>query len=212
MEQGFAVIFLHRKDSLRPFEHAIQSIRFAECSLKEAQQLLTESFEQFQKCREALLLVEYFSVADYLCLLSEISKLLAPLGNRVLLFLAAAVSDFYLDDTFISEHKIGSSQSGLSIQLSPVPKFIKLLKDELTPEACIVSFKLETEESKVLQKAEEALARYGHDLVVANVLATRKEKLWIVHRGGKVNLITKEANDSIERKLVQSLVQIIPNK
>ncbi len=134
---------------------------------------------------------------------------MAPLGTRAILFLAAAVSDFYLDDSFISEHKISSScKESFSIYLSPVPKFIKLLKEELIPEAFIISFKLETDESKVLQKAQEALQRYGHDLVVANVLSSRKEKLWIVRKYEEVELILKREGP-VEVELVRSLLQML---
>jgi phosphopantothenate-cysteine ligase len=212
LKHGFAVIFLYRKASLRPFEHEIQSLSFVDdSSLEEAQNLLAVAFRKFQQFKSDLLQINYFSVADYLFLLSEASKRLAPLKNRILLFLAAAVSDFYLDDTFISEHKISTSNTGLCINLSPVPKFIKLLKEELIPEACIISFKLETEESLVLQKAKDALERYGHDLVVANVLASRKEKVWIVHRGGRVDFIAK-TQGPIEIDLVSSLLKINKNQ
>lgn len=206
---------MHRKDSQVPFEHALASLRFEDFALQDNQLILnnrlTETFVKYTKYKQSLLKIPYFSVADYLFLLAGISRLLAPLGKRALLFLAAAVSDFYLDDAFISEHKIPSSannEEGLSIHLSPVPKFIRLLKEEICPAAFIISFKLETDESKVLEKAKVALERYKHDLVIANILATRKEKLWIVHPGGKTVLIQKQSGFPIEHELVQAVVQL----
>ena len=43
-----------------------------------------------------LLLVAYTTVFQYLFFLREISRLLAPLGPQAVVYLAAAVSDFYI--------------------------------------------------------------------------------------------------------------------
>ena len=232
LKRDFAVIFLHRQDSLVPFEHELRSLRFEDFEL-DGQELklskpklkllqdpnleqdkLIQTFLCYHQHKQNLLKISYFSVADYLFLLGESAKLLAPLGHRVIFFLAAAVSDFYLDDAFISEHKISSSsatliENGLSIHLSPVPKFIRLLKEQLCPAAFIISFKLETDETIVLKKAEEALQRYGHDLVIANVLSSRKEKVWLVHPDGRTDLIEKSESVPIEHDLVRGVSQII---
>ena len=45
-----------------------------------------------------LLEVEFESVHDYLFLLRDISKSLEPLKRRAMLYLAAAVSDFYIPE------------------------------------------------------------------------------------------------------------------
>jgi len=42
------------------------------------------------------------------------------------------------------------------------------------PEGMIVSFKLETDPSLLVKKAEYALRKYSHHLVIGNLLATRK--------------------------------------
>ena len=43
-----------------------------------------------------LLLVAYTTVFQYLFFLREISRLLSPLGTQAVVYLAAAVSDFYI--------------------------------------------------------------------------------------------------------------------
>ena len=122
--------------------------------------------------------VEFLTVADYLFLLYEISIRLSKLSTRAALYLSAAVSDYYLTERYVSEHKICSDdQEDLEIILSPVPKMIDLLRTICAPEAFLVSFKLETEDSLVIDRAVKSLKRYGHHLVVANVLKTRRQKV-----------------------------------
>jgi phosphopantothenate-cysteine ligase len=48
----------------------------------------------------------------------------------------------------------------------------------------IVSFKLETDPSLLVTKAEQALDRYGHDLVIGNLLTTRKWEVVFISKGG----------------------------
>jgi phosphopantothenate---cysteine ligase (ATP) len=53
--------------------------------------------DDHQANQEQLLLkVHFTSVSEYLFMLKEISMLLAPLGPLALLYLAAAVSDFFI--------------------------------------------------------------------------------------------------------------------
>ena len=67
--------------------------------------------------------------------------------------------------------KIQSSQGGLQLFLSPVPKLMRRMKEEwLTPSSMMVSFKLETSDlAFLLYKAYEGgILKYGVDLVVFN--------------------------------------------
>lgn len=142
-----------------------------------------------------LLLLSFTTITDYLWHLKKISMLMRPLGPKALFYLAAAVSDFFLPRDRLSEHKIQSSEingaggaaeagsSGnagtsqgkqLMINLDPVPKLLKILVDGWAPEGMIVSFKLETDPSLLVNKAQEALKRYSHHLVIGNLLSTRK--------------------------------------
>ena len=144
-----------------------------------------------------LLLLPFTTVSEYLWTLKEIAILMQPLGRLGLFYLAAAVSDFFIPSHRLSEHKIQSSEipkqrqygtinpgrgeesssaqaKKLMIDLDPVPKFLKNLVEGWAPEGMIVSFKLETDPSILVQKAQAALDRYSHHLVIGNLLSTRK--------------------------------------
>ncbi|KAK1144782.1 Phosphopantothenate--cysteine ligase cab2 [Aspergillus melleus] len=63
----------------------------------------------------------------------------------------------------------------LVIDLDPVPKFLHRLVDGWAPDgSMIVSFKLETDPNLLVYKAQTALKRYSHHLVIGNMLSTRK--------------------------------------
>lgn len=63
----------------------------------------------------------------------------------------------------------------LIIDLDPVPKFLHRLVDGWAPDgSMVVSFKLETDPSLLVNKARTALQRYSHHLVIGNLLSTRK--------------------------------------
>ncbi len=153
------------------------------------------------KKENLLLLLSFTTITEYLWDLREIARLMGPLGSRALFYLAAAVSDFFVPKDRMVEHKIQSSEAGarlgngdaanggpevseqpsprtqgtkLVIDLDPVPKFLKRLVDGWAPEGMIVSFKLETDPSILVSKAQMALQRYSHHLVIGNLLTTRK--------------------------------------
>ena len=144
-----------------------------------------------------LLLLPFTTVNEYLWELKEIATLMQPLGPHGLFYLAAAVSDFFIPRDRLSEHKIQSFEvprqrqygtmdhndndqspsiqaKKLMIDLDPVPKFLKSLVEGWAPEGMIVSFKLETDPSILVGKAQAALKRYSHHLVIGNLLSTRK--------------------------------------
>lgn len=150
------------------------------------------------KTSNTLLLLPFITVNDYLWELKEIALLMRPLGSRGLFYLAAAVSDFFIPRDKLVEHKIQSSEVSnhadpfepaspatvqaapnalgkqLTINLDPVPKFLKSLVQGWAPEGMIISFKLETDPSLLISKSQAALRRYSHHLVIGNLLSTRK--------------------------------------
>lgn len=151
-----------------------------------------------------LLLLSFTTITEYLWHLKRISILMRPLGPKALFYLAAAVSDFFLPRDRLSEHKIQSSEINgvdgaaeerssenagasqgkqLMINLDPVPKLLKILVDGWAPEGMIVSFKLETDPSLLVTKAQEALKRYSHHLVIGNLLSSRKFEVVFVAPG-----------------------------
>lgn len=102
-------------------------------------------------------------------------------GSRVLFYLAAAVSDFYVPWPDVPEHKIQSRDGKMALTMENVPKCLGLLRHEWAPSAFHVSFKLETDEALLISKAQRAVESYGVHCVVANMLHTRSSRFGHFH-------------------------------
>ena len=222
LREGFTVIFLHRTNSLRPFhQHFIapnlldrleinQSDNTNMLSFKpsseQAGENLINLYREYNEFKDKLLLIDYFSVMDYLYLLIEICQLL-KFRRDSLIFLAAAVSDFYLPVEETVEHKIQSNQmDSLKLSLKPVPKLIQFLKTTVCPDAFIVSFKLETDDNLLIKKAQDSLKQYGHDLVISNSLSCRKEQVIFVDKSMAIERVSQSEVVVIEAEIVGRVV------
>lgn len=79
------------------------------------------------------------------------------------------------------------------------------------PEAFIISFKLETDENVLLVKAREALRKYNHHLVIANILNLRKQKVTVVTKNLNYEIcLSKEEvlkGVEIESKIIPDIVR-----
>ncbi|KAK6016971.1 DNA / pantothenate metabolism flavoprotein, partial [Ostertagia ostertagi] len=141
---------------------------------------IKEAIEFSAKYKDRILYVPFSTLESYFFYLDEISRQLAPLKARALLYLAAAVSDFYIEEEQIPTHKIQSGDGGLNLRLSLAPKAIDKIVNKLVPKAFIISFKLETDDSILISKARGALEKYKHQLVIGNILQTRKVHVVLV--------------------------------
>lgn len=226
IRQGYAVIFIHRQFSVMPFSrhytHTTNILDFVEeknGTLQVKDQFkgeMTQVLREYErvKSENLLCLVPFTTVNQYLFTLRLVSEELSSLVPRnvdVLFYLAAAVSDFFLPQSRVSEHKIqsnGGHGGKLIVDLDPVPKFLRRLVDEWTPGAMIVSFKLETDESILLKKAKTALDRYSHQLVIGNLLQHRKTHVIFVtpESSMDISLTPEQVKKDVE---IESL--IIPN-
>lgn len=128
-----------------------------------------------------LLTVPFRTLEEYLGKLQLIAEALRDSQSLAVLYLAAAVSDFYVPSKFKSEHKIQSQDGGLTLQLHPVPKMMRILRKSWAPDAFVVSFKLETDKSILRQKAERAVEKYGVHMVIGNLLQSRHERVWVLY-------------------------------
>ena len=77
----------------------------------------------------------------------------------------------------------------------------------------VVSFKLETDPDILLSKSKAALDKYGHDLVIGNILETRKKEVVFMYKDGsheKVEISDKEITDGveIEVKIIQKILKL----
>lgn len=124
LSAGYAVIFLHREFSLQPFSRHYTHAK--DCFLDfldedegdgrvsvraKDQARIREVLREYKRARKAdmLLLLPFVTIGDYLHELRAISMLMRPLGPRALLYLAAAVSDFFVPPDRMAEHKIQST-------------------------------------------------------------------------------------------------------
>lgn len=179
LKSGYAVIMLYRSGSNFPFLTELNS------------QLRTDPVKLLRQGPSVnlaipdplhLLAVPFTTIFDYLFLLRECCQALATAGPNALVFLAAAVSDFYMPENEMAVDKMQSrSMDGLELQLRNVPKLLGLLRS-WSPEALIVSFKLETNPNILDAKAAGSIDKYGVDVVVANMLQTNRQFVTIVRR------------------------------
>lgn len=195
LENGYAVIFMFRTKSLEPFTRHFSGQQFLDMldinengagnssiSVRpDSVDVLLPILQRYKQAQETnrLLYINFTSVSDYLWLLRAACECLAPFEKRALLYLAAAVSDFYVPAEDMPTHKIQSTGAP-KISLELVPKILKPLVTSWVSQAFVVSFKLETDDSLLIAKSREALVKYNHKLVIANVLQSRRHRVVMV--------------------------------
>lgn len=99
------------------------------------------------------------------------------------------------------------SLSQLSLKM--VPKVLSPLVKDWAPQAFVISFKLETDPSILLHKARQALDTYRHQVVVANVLDSRRGYVMVVTPETETELVLTEEQTKngveIEERIVDNL-------
>ena len=200
----YNVIFLYRENSLKPFLNHFQLKDFFEDNnISEY-----EKYKHlYQKYKEKIHYIEYNDVEEYLELYEYISKELSVFGVNSIIFLAAAVSDFYIPKDKIAENKIQSNDSELTIQLYPIKKEIYKIKTEWNQKAFLISFKLETDKNILFQKVNKAIIKTKSDLVIANLLQTRYNVVYLVGQNEKVDTIEKKEAEYIEKNIIKEIVR-----
>jgi len=172
-------------------------------------QLQSKLRERANVVKEGLLLtVPFRTVEEYLAKLKWCTEAMYDCQSLGLIYLAAAVSDFYIPAPEKAQHKIQSRDYGISknqdkasqndsseavsairmdsqtnclhLTLSPVPKVIPLIRERFAPNAFCVSFKLETDKDILVEKAKIAIQKYDLHMVIGNVLETRYDKVTIL--------------------------------
>jgi len=223
LEQGYAVVFMHREGSHMPFKR-LKDLLFAD-ALSSRQVEVDEEhqvwgmkaklsgsdhsvakrlFNLYRKADEegTLLQLGFTSVHEYLFMLKHVCQALQPAGERAMIYLAAAVSDYFIPDHLMEEHKIQSGSDNLNICLTPTPKCLSLLKKTWCPRAVVVSFKLETDESILMKKATGAIEKYKVDCVVANILKKRFDEVHVVSRTQSVSETSVEGYQGFSRTTI----------
>nr|SVE75199.1 EOG090X085T [Daphnia dolichocephala] len=220
LEAGYLVIFLHRSKSLEPYSRHLIGRNIFDMiealpdhitvgdKYKIELGVLAEKYQHY-KCN--LLMISFNTLADYLWLLQATAQKMQILGPLALLYLAAAVSDFYIPTSQMPCHKIQSSGGPLSLSLELVPKMLAPLVTLWAPNAFVVSFKLETNETLLETKSKESLLKYHHNVVIGNLLSSRKVYVMLVDStSSNAEEIRLSASDlengvEIESKIVDNL-------
>ncbi|KAF4627279.1 hypothetical protein G7Y89_g10876 [Cudoniella acicularis] len=125
LETGYAVIFLHRQFSLLPYSRHYSHA--TDCFLdflhegpngsvvanEEYREKMLKVLRQYNSAKQKnlLLTLPFTTITDYLFVLRAIAQLMRPLGPNALLYLAAAVSDFFVPPERMVEHKIQSTNA-----------------------------------------------------------------------------------------------------
>jgi phosphopantothenate-cysteine ligase len=125
LETGYAVIFLHRQFSLLPYSRHYSHA--TDCFLdflhegpngsvvanEEYREKMLMVLRKYNSARDKnlLLTLPFVTITDYLFVLRAIAQLMRPLGPNGLLYLAAAVSDFFVPPERMVEHKIQSTNA-----------------------------------------------------------------------------------------------------
>ncbi|XP_063635530.1 phosphopantothenate--cysteine ligase [Cydia splendana] len=225
LEHGYAVIFMHRHKSLEPFtrrfsaQKLLDMLELTERGPSTSISVRADSVDvlapvlarhQAARAAGALLAVHFTTVSDYFWLLRAACECLAPRGPQALLYLAAAVSDFYIPKEVMPTHKIQSDGGAPVIQLQLVPKMLAPLVSLWVPRAFVVSFKLETDEALLVPKAKAALDKYKHKIVVANLLQTRQTRVLLVTKSDTQEIVLSRsdllAGADIEMAIVGAIV------
>ncbi|XP_017849452.1 phosphopantothenate--cysteine ligase [Drosophila busckii] len=228
LDHDYAVIFMHRHKSLEPFTRHFTGQQFFDmldiADIADGQSstiaikpdsvdVFAPVLAKYKIARETqmILYVSFTSVVDYMWLLRAACECLAAFEERAVLYLAAAVSDFYIPEDMMPTHKMQSGDGAPTISLQLVPKMLAPLASLWVPLAYVVSFKLETDENLLIVKARDSLNKYKHKLVIANVLQTRKHRVVFVTPTDsyEVHLSREQAHQGleIEEPIVADVVQ-----
>lgn len=219
IKAGHPVIFFHRKDSLQPFSVEIQDewrtwLEAIDRSNKGRPDFYkkVDAFNKYCMKKSPysglLLKIEFETVHEYLRDLEAISKEIAAAKVKSISYLAAAVSDFYLPEDQIKEHKIQSGETAggsLDLKLVTVPKKLGEVKKSWNPNTFLVSFKLETDVKVLDAKAKGAIDKYNVDMVMANELKSRRNKVVAYEAKGEpepLQLMQTEWSDQISELIV----------
>ena len=176
LERNYLVLFFHRLSSKLPYQRHIKTI------FDESQWNPNYYLDQYHQHKNSLLLIPFQTVTDYFNGLKQLCCLLKPYGRSTLIYTSAAVSDYYIPNEQLTEHKIPSNQNELIIQLKPVPKLLGCIKSDYAPDAFVVSFKLETDEKILKDKCLQSANKYNQNIIIGNILKTRRNQVQIFER------------------------------
>ncbi|DBA02356.1 TPA: hypothetical protein N0F65_007175 [Lagenidium giganteum] len=178
---GYAVIFLHREDSLEPFTRHFQKYikngAFMDMlrmsgeghivldGLDDAQQLRFQHIMAlYKESKDRLLNIPFTSVQQYLMLLKLTTQAINRAKNRGIVILAATVMDFYVP---VKEDKLWRNKKNgeFSVNFVRVPNLIRKIRKDWCRKAFLVTFKNQLDPSEMVEAAHADLEKWGVDVV-----------------------------------------------
>lgn len=219
------MIFFYREGSFKPFHVDIPKTLLTfdhgghpklnenDPGYKQLAKLLKDREDHYGNVLE----LPFVSLFSYLNGLLELTQVLSEYKTsfsppseypKILLYLAAAVSDFYIPRAQMSEHKLQSrdpNDIGLKLELQNSPKILKTVR-EIGSNLILVSFKLETDEDILEEKVFKSMKEYRSDYIVANILSNRFNQVYLYTKGKERVLIHLAENRPLEEDIVHALV------
>ncbi|XP_015862273.1 phosphopantothenate--cysteine ligase-like [Peromyscus maniculatus bairdii] len=126
-----------------------------------------------------------------------------------MLYLASAVSAFYIPVSEVPEHKIHSSGGPLMINAVVEIRILSPLAKDWVPKAFIDSLKLGTDLTIIINRARNALEVNKHQAVVSNIFESIESFVVIVTQDSETKLLLSEDEIAkgmmIEDKAVEDL-------
>nr|CAB3265058.1 phosphopantothenate--cysteine ligase-like [Phallusia mammillata] len=217
LKAEYAVIFLYRKNSFFPFtrhlpcensnERLLQCLQIDKESgkvyLENDDEKIKNGIRDYQAytSKNLFLPIQFVTLDEYLHFLHALCLAMKPLKSKAMVYLPAAVSDFYVPYKELPEHKIQSeiAAKGLTINLQPVPKLIRHLTKNWVDCAFVISFKLETDATILQQKAVDSLKKYGQHVVVANILKTKSQQVTVISE--QMSSVIELSQDDIKNRV-----------
>lgn len=201
LSHGYKVVFLYRESTKRP--HISKILDYMGSHIDSTEQ--NESTISMANVPEDIMLVihehkqykthllelPFTTLFEYLGLLKFCAEQLSGLKKRLCVYLAAAVSDFYVPLHKMAEHKIQSSDGIPQIPLENVPKMLYQLSNSWAPSSLLISFKLETDANILYEKAVSSIRKYNVHLVVGNLLHSRANQVSFVYSNTMKHFLTQ---------------------
>lgn len=227
LENDYNVIFFHRDRSNLPYIHRLDARKLMVSDEYLNSQEVKDLRALIKKYENKIIYIPFTTFDDYTDKLYVIIDKLNILGSKCMIYLAAAISDFYIPENELSEHKIqsrddkGEHKDTLEITLYSAPKLLHTIKEKYNKESYLITFKLETDTNLLKQKAEQSLNKSKSDVVVANIMSNRYDEIHLYIRKEQITtslayeyeLLKKKDFECefIEKFLIKRLVELHDN-
>lgn len=230
LREGYCVVYFHKTGSLLPFSRHFQDGSFMDSTtiVEEADgtklcrlsstfntgnsgYTLTDAVTEYQKyCvhEKRCLHVPFHTVADYqlgMRTILETFRKTLPAGEmkHLLVYLVAAVADFYIPFSLLPKEKIDSkpSEDSMTVYLHKVPKALArgLVARRWGDGAFVTTFKLETDETRVNEKVMKHINAFANiRVVVANLLQTCRTDIDVYDTRDPANPLHIKKSDGVE--------------